>query len=132
MWSQTHVETGTGRLQLVESTTANLLTRPVSLASLHDLFEIIVFHVVEQDLVEPGNRHRDGNTTSCTWANTNLPHMYVPIYPIMLSSSTKRVSLLSSVLIFYLKVCPPCNLPVVIWMEIRLHYFQFMHVRGLI
>ena len=38
---------------------------PVSLASVHDLmFIVIVFHVVEQDLVEPGIRHMTGIMTT--------------------------------------------------------------------
>ena len=35
----------------------------MSLASVHDLFIVVVFHVVEQDLVEPGTRHRNGIMT---------------------------------------------------------------------
>ena len=36
---------------------------PMSLASIHDLLIVVVFHVVEQDLVEPGTRNRNGIMT---------------------------------------------------------------------
>ena len=47
---------------------------PVSLASVHDLFIVIVFHVVEQDLVEPGTRHGNGIMTRLL--SEHVPHNY--------------------------------------------------------